>query len=56
MENIIEIFIYIHAFFGGVGLITGIASIIVKKGQKNHKLLGKWFSWSMIISSAISLV
>jgi len=56
MENIISIFIYIHAFFGGVGLITGIASIIVKKGQHNHKRLGKLFSWSMIISSAISLV
>jgi uncharacterized membrane protein len=56
MENIIEIFIYIHAFFGGVGLITGIASIIVKKGRLNHKRLGKWFSWSMIISSVISLV
>ncbi|TDT38651.1 hypothetical protein CLV90_3621 [Maribacter spongiicola] len=56
METIIEIFIYIHAFFGGVGLITGIASIVVKKGQLNHKRLGKWFSWSMIISSAISLV
>ncbi|MGO4920620.1 hypothetical protein [Maribacter spongiicola] len=56
MENIIEIFIYIHAFFGGVGLITGIASIMVKKGRLNHKRLGKWFSWSMIISSAISLV
>ena len=56
MENIIEIFIYIHAFFGGVGLITGIASIVVKKGRLNHKRLGKWFSWSMIISSAISLV
>ncbi|APA63562.1 hypothetical protein [Maribacter sp. 1_2014MBL_MicDiv] len=56
MENIISISIFIHAFFGGVGLITGIASIVVKKGQKNHKLLGKWFSWSMIISSAISLV
>ncbi|WP_291967069.1 hypothetical protein [Maribacter sp.] len=56
MENIIKIFIYIHAFFGGVGLITGIASIVVKKGQRNHKLLGKWFSWSMIISSVISLV
>tara|TARA_R110002167_G_scaffold19734_2_gene72602 strand:- start:1084 stop:1743 length:660 start_codon:yes stop_codon:yes gene_type:complete len=56
MENIIEIFIYIHAFFGGIGLITGIGSIIVRKGKLNHKRLGKWFTWSMIISSAISLV
>lgn len=56
MENTIKIFIYIHAFFGGIGLITGIGSIVVKKGNLNHKWLGKWFSWSMIISSAISLV
>ena len=56
MENTIKTFIYIHAFFGGVGLITGIGSILVKKGHLNHKRLGKWFSWSMIISSAISLV
>ncbi|MDO1512023.1 hypothetical protein Q2T41_05015 [Maribacter confluentis] len=56
MENIIETFIYIHAILGGLGLITGIASILVKKGQCNHRRLGKWFSWSMIISSAISLV
>tara|TARA_R110000737_G_scaffold265630_1_gene273355 strand:+ start:466 stop:1125 length:660 start_codon:yes stop_codon:yes gene_type:complete len=56
MESIIKIFIYIHAFFGGLGLITGIGSIIVRKGNLNHKRLGKWFTWSMIISSAISLV
>lgn len=56
MENVILIFIYIHAFFGGVGLITGIGSIVAKKGNLYHKRLGKWFSWSMIISSAISLV
>ncbi|WP_419212436.1 hypothetical protein ACNR9Q_17110 [Maribacter sp. X9] len=56
MENTIRIFIYIHAFFGGIGLITGIGSTLVKKGSPDHKMLGKWFSWSMIISSMISLV
>lgn len=56
MENTIKIFIYIHAFFGGLGLITGIGSIVVRKGNLNHKRFGKWFTWSMIISSAISLV
>ena len=43
MESTIKIFIYIHAFFGGIGLITGIGSTLVKKGKHNHKLLGKWF-------------
>ncbi len=56
MENTITIFIYIHAIFGGIGLITGIGSTLVKKGKPNHILLGKWFTWSMIISSLISLV
>jgi len=56
MEDAIKILIYIHAFFGGVGLITGIGSIIVKKGGAVHKRMGKLFSIGMLISSLISLV
>lgn len=55
MEEMIKILIYIHAFFGGIGLITGIGSIVVKKGGSQHKKMGKIFSYSMIISSLISL-
>ncbi|MDN3666356.1 hypothetical protein ACFFU1_12600 [Algibacter miyuki] len=55
MEDTIKILIYIHAFFGGMGLITGIGSIIVKKGSTPHKLFGKLFSVGMICSSLISL-
>lgn len=55
MEEIIKILIYIHAFFGGVGLITGIGSIVVKKGSAIHKKLGKLFSIGMITSSIISI-
>lgn len=56
MEFIINILIYIHAFFGGLGLITGLISISVKKGAFNHKTTGKIFSYSIIISSLISLI
>jgi uncharacterized membrane protein len=56
MEQIIKILIYIHAFFGGLGLITGMISIFVKKGAVNHKKAGKVFSYSMVISSLISIV
>ena len=56
MEQTIQILIYIHAFFGGIGLITGMFSIFVKKGGFKHKKTGKIFSISMIISSMISLV
>ena len=55
MEQTIKTLIYIHAFFGGVGLITGMISIFVKKGGFIHKRTGKIFSYSIIISSLISL-
>lgn len=55
MEAAIKILIYIHAFFGGIGLITGIGSIVVKKGSKLHKQMGKLFSIGMLISSLISI-
>ncbi|MEW7291484.1 hypothetical protein [Aquimarina sp. 2304DJ70-9] len=55
MEQTITIFIYIHAFFGGVGLIAGILSIITKKGSALHKKTGKLFSIGMMASSLISL-
>lgn len=55
MEETIKVFIYIHAFFGGLGLITGLGSIIVKKGSKPHKKMGKLFSIGMIVSSLISI-
>lgn len=56
MEHLIKILIYIHAFFGGIGLITGIISAIASKGLKTHRLTGKLFSISMLISSIVSLV
>ncbi len=55
MEETIKIFIYIHAFFGGLGLVTGMGSILVKKGSPPHKTMGKLFSIGMITSSLISM-
>lgn len=55
MEQLIKTLIYVHAFFGGIGLITGMISIIVKKGSPLHKKSGKLFSFSMILSAVISL-
>ncbi|MHA8066122.1 hypothetical protein V7S76_05475 [Aquirufa sp. ROCK2-A2] len=56
MEKLIQNLIYFHAFFGAIGLITGALSIIVKKGANVHRKTGRIFSYSMIISSIISLV
>lgn len=56
MEPIIKIVIYIHAFFGGVALISGLVAIVVKKGGKLHKKSGKLFYTAMLTSVIISLL
>ena len=56
MEQAIIILIYFHAFCGGIGLLTGIGSIIVKKGGLLHKRMGRIFSYAMLTSSSIALV
>ncbi len=55
MEPIITLVIYIHAALGGIGLLTGIGSMAVKKGSKLHKRLGNIFSYSMITSCVLIL-
>lgn len=42
-------------FFGGIALLSGLASILFVKGSPNHKKSGKIFSYGMVISSLISL-
>ncbi|WP_298732834.1 hypothetical protein [uncultured Chitinophaga sp.] len=56
MENLALTLIYVHALFGGIGLISGIAAITLKKGSLPHKRSGKVFYYAMIISSLVSLV
>lgn len=53
MEQMITIAIYVHAFLGGIGLITGIGSMTVKKGATLHKRMGRVFTVSMIASCII---
>ncbi len=55
MESAIQIAIYIHAFFGGIGLVTGLGSVFVQKGSKLHTNMGKLFSVGMLGSSLISM-
>lgn len=56
MEQVIKTLIYGHAFFGGLGLISGLVSIFVKKGGLNHRKAGKVFTYSIILSSLLSLI
>ncbi len=55
MENIAITLIYIHAFFGGIGLLSGLVSIIGKKGRFYHKKAGLIFSITMFVSALIAI-
>jgi uncharacterized membrane protein len=55
MEETVKILIYIHAFFGGIGLLSGVGGIIAKKGSSLHKKMGRLFSIGMLSSSLISI-
>ena len=56
MEKAIQILIYIHATFGGIALLTGLISIIAKKGKPIHKKFGLVFFYSMILSGIIAMI
>ncbi|WP_378174646.1 hypothetical protein [Aquimarina sp. SS2-1] len=55
MEQTVLILIYIHAFFGAIALVSGLISIIGKKGRFYHKKAGIVFSITMLISAAIAI-
>ena len=51
MEQLFKIILIIHIIAGGIGLFTGTINIIRKKGDKPHRLVGKYFFYSMIINA-----
>ena len=55
MEEAIKILIYIHAFFGGIGLLAGLGSVATRKGSATHKKMGRLFSIGMVSSALISM-
>lgn len=56
IEQIARILIIIHAGFGGIALIAGAISLIVKKGNRIHKKSGRIFYYSMLTSALMSLI
>ncbi len=55
MENTIQIFILIHAAFGGIALLAGFVAMIAKKGFKVHKKSGIIFYFAMLFSAIIAM-
>ncbi len=47
--------IIIHALLGGIGLTSGIISMVSQKGKMLHKSAGKIFVYAMLLSAIISI-
>ncbi|MBL4668328.1 MAG: DUF2306 domain-containing protein [Flavobacteriales bacterium] len=56
MEVTIQILIYIHAGFGGIALLSGLLSLIAKKGKEIHKKSGLIFFYSMMLSGITAMI
>jgi uncharacterized membrane protein len=56
MENLFKLFLTFHIIGGSLGLLTGTVNLLRKKGDKNHKLIGKIFAYSMLTSGFSSFV
>jgi uncharacterized membrane protein len=48
MDILFRFFLVIHIIAGTIGLLSGTINIIRKKGDKKHKLVGKFFLYGML--------
>lgn len=55
MENTYQTLLIIHIIAGFTGLISGLLNMLMKKGGKTHRIVGKVFVVGMILSSIIAL-
>jgi uncharacterized membrane protein len=55
MELLFKYLLIIHIISGALSLIAGTIVMLLKKGDRRHKLLGKTFAISMLISGSLSL-
>ena len=56
MERGINIFIIIHATFGGIAFVAGFVAMIAKKGHLLHRKSGLIFFYSMVISAISAMI
>ena len=52
---IFNIFLTLHITGGAVGLFTGTWNLVSRKGDKGHRLRGKWFVRGMLTAGASAL-
>jgi len=56
MEELFKFLLWIHILSGSTGLITGTLAVVVVKGRRMHKVSGKIFFYSMLLTAVSSLI
>ena len=56
MELLFKLILIIHIIAGSIALFTGTINIIRKKGDKPHRLVGKYFFYSMLINAIAGFI
>jgi uncharacterized membrane protein len=55
MELLFKIILGFHITAGSIALLSGPVAMFSKKGGENHRLAGKFFTWSMAVVSIAAL-
>jgi uncharacterized membrane protein len=53
--NLFDILLFTHIAGGAISLILGLIVLIIKKGNKRHKLIGNIYFYSMLFSAVSAL-
>ncbi len=56
MKILFNTFLILHILGGSIGLLTGTINLARKKGDKNHKQIGKIFAYSMLTAGFSAFV
>ena len=56
MTDIFKILLILHIIGGSIGLIAGTINTIRKKGDRIHRLTGKFFLYGMLTAATIALI
>jgi uncharacterized membrane protein len=54
VENLFKVLLPLHIGFGILGLLLGSLVLVLKKGDRRHKLMGRLFLVSMGLSAGVS--
>lgn len=56
MEKVVGVFLFLHIIGGSIGLLTGCFNVFAKKGDRKHRIIGRLFFFSMLLTGFSSII